>query len=125
MDNNIKKLWYFFYLKCPNSCRDNPLSLCTHLLLLSAMSKDVGNHEISFPCTLENIVKTGSDGPIFDLVRDLSWLSSSGPFPNDFKTLILYTHNIRLLVKHFSSRTKCAFVLGGGVIPNKVYLGGG
>ena len=48
------------------------------------MSKDVGNHDISFPCTLENIVKTGSQGPIFDFVRDLSWLSSSGSLPNDF-----------------------------------------
>ena len=24
LDN--KKLWHFYYLKCPNSCRDNPLS---------------------------------------------------------------------------------------------------
>ena len=32
LDNNIKKLWYFFHLKRPNSCRDNPPSIYIHII---------------------------------------------------------------------------------------------
>ena len=46
--------------------------------------KTSATDEISFPCTPENIVSRGSHSPILALVRDLSRLSSSGSFPNDF-----------------------------------------
>ena len=76
------------------------------ILLRSAMSKDVCNHEISFPFMLESIVITGSRSPIFDLVRDLSRLSSSRSLTNDF---ICCDELLGLLLHHMPKKGNWAF----------------